>query len=132
MAALVMVLILETPVGLIRGDSGAEQVGDGDRGDDQDDGHDDQEFDQRETRSLASHRLRIVFFSNIFVSLRTLLKKRGRKFVTSSPPLPLKILLQRRLARKSSNVQVLHALLPSQREGRPSHRCSTLRFRSTT
>ena len=46
MAALVMVLIFETPGSLIGGHSGAKQVRDGDRGDDQYDGHDDQELDQ--------------------------------------------------------------------------------------
>ena len=51
---------------LIRGHSGAEQVGDGDRGDDQDDGYYDQKLNQRKPAPSLSHSIRIVAFFEHF------------------------------------------------------------------
>lgn len=55
--------------GLVRSHSGAEQVWNSNRGDDQYDGHDDEEFDQRKTASSVPFRVRIVILLEHFLSL---------------------------------------------------------------
>ncbi len=75
--------------GLVRGYSRAKQVWDSDRSDDQYDGHDDQKLDQRKTARRLPLFSELCVLSNIlFPRYERLLKKRGRKFVTSSRPLP--------------------------------------------
>ena len=72
---------------LIRGHSGAEQVGDGDRGDDQDDGYYDQKLNQRKPAPSLSHSIRILAFFEHFSWVPEALKKEGRKPMTSSLPI---------------------------------------------
>ena len=83
---------------MIRGHSRAQEVRDGDCGDDQYDGDDDQKLDQRKTGLLILAPSPSCDFSRTFsFSLLKASQKKGRKPMTSSLPFPSKTLLQRRL-----------------------------------
>src|SRR4029077_7713601 len=83
---------------LICGHSGAKQVRDGDRGDNEYDGDDDEELNQGESALRTAHRIRVVILSEHFQNRLTRLQKR-REEALLPPSQMLKTLLQRRLGR---------------------------------
>jgi hypothetical protein len=102
---------------LIRGYSGAEQVGYSDCGDDQYDGHHDQKLNKGKAAPSIPYSIRVVTLEH-FSSRCHLLKKEGRKPMTSSLPISAQsITAKEETSRSSMGLVSLHPpLLPNQLE----------------